>query len=480
MKSRIYISALLLGLSLMACEDDFLDKEPSNQISEKIITSNDVTIEIGINGTYRTLASYRFDGLYIPAIVEVTSGDALICQANNYSWFVTTYQFNEQSTDVYPNYIWQRAYGVIDNANVILAGIDKASGDIDKLDNLKGEALALRAYSYMLLSNMFQAETYSANPQAQCVPLRVEPYTAVGSADLPRATNEQVFDQIEKDLLAAVEIIRDNNRQGRFSKRAVQGLLARLYLQMEQWNDAATWALACHRNQTLNPSLITDGFYDYNAETIFGFDYTETDHGGYASQPSFWYFSRPGYDGVIYGYSSIRYTPEFVNLFSDDDARKMFFVDDLGFFGSDGTFFTYKFQHRNDQLSVARMIKMRVSEMYLIEAEAKAHFDENGARNALFTVQKRSIPSANLSTNTGNNLINEIFVERKKELYGEGFGVLDNKRMKIDVDRSSSYHWGYPETSIKWDSPILTMPIPQAEIDANELISPSDQNEAYQ
>ncbi len=169
-----------------------------------------------------------------------------------------------------------------------------------------------------------------------------------------------------------------------------------------------------------------------------------------------------------------------MNLFSDDDARKMFFVDDLGFFGSDGTFFTYKFQHRNDQLSVARMIKMRVSEMYLIEAEAKAHFDENGARNALFTVQKRSIPSANLSTNTGNNLINEIFIERKKELYGEGFGVLDNKRMKIDVDRSSSYHWGYPETSIKWDNPILTMPIPQAEIDANELITPSDQNEAYQ
>jgi hypothetical protein len=158
----------------------------------------------------------------------------------------------------------------------------------------------------------------------------------------------------------------------------------------------------------------------------------------------------------------------------------MFVEDDLGFFGSDGSYFTYKFQHRDDQLSVARMIKMRVSEMYLIEAEAKARLlDEVGARNALFVVQQRSIPSASLSTNSGDDLINEIYTERKKELYGESFGVLDNKRMKIDVDRSSSFHWGYESSSITWNNPILVQPIPQSEIDANPLISEENQNEAY-
>lgn len=478
MKRNILV-AILFGLTLIACEKDFLDKQPSNRISEQIITSNDGTIEIGINGTYRTLASYLFDGLYTSAMAEVMSGDALITKSNNYTRFLVYYQYNLKTTSTYASYIWISAYEVIDNANVILAGIDKASGDKDKLDNLEGEALALRAYSYMQLANMFQAETYSANPEALCVPLRVEPYQTSQIADIPRATNNQVYDQIEKDLLEAANLINDNNRTGRFSKRAVQGLLARVYLQRGMWEDAATWAIACHRNQALDPSLITDGFYDYNAESIFGYDYTETDNSFYMSHPSFWYFARPDYDGLVYGYSSIRYTPEFVDMFADNDARKMFFVDDSEMFGSDGSFFTYKFQHRNDQLSEARMIRMRVSEMYLIEAEAKAHFDEIGAKNALFNVQKRSVPTATLSTNSGQDLMMEIFTERKKELYGEGFGVLDNKRMRVDIDRSSPFHWGYSETTIKWNSPTLTLPIPQAEIDANGKISPSDQNEAY-
>jgi hypothetical protein len=474
------LSIILLGLSIASCEEDFLDRKPSNMVSEEIITSNATTIEVGINGTYRTLASYMFDGLYVPALVEVTSGDALICQANNYSWFVPDYQHNIQSTSGYAGSIWIRAYRVIDNANVILANIDEAQGDESALANLKGEALTLRAYSYMKLANLFQAETYSANKQADCVPLRVQPYDAAEDPGLERATNEQIYLQIEQDLLEAVDLLNDNNRTGRFSKRAAQGLLARLYLEMEQWQDASDWAIACHRSQVLDPSLITDGFYDYNAESLFGYDYTETDNGIFASHPSFWYYMRPGYEGEIYGYSSIRYTPEFVDLFADDDARKMFVEDDLGFFGSDGSYFTYKFQHRNDQLSVARMIKMRVSEMYLIEAEAKARLlDEVGARNALFVVQQRSIPSASLSTNSGDDLINEIYAERKKELYGESFGVLDNKRMKIDVDRSSSFHWGYESSSITWNNPILVQPIPQSEIDANPLISQEDQNEAY-
>ena len=481
MKIRItLLITILLSIGLTSCEEDFLDRKPSNMVSEEIITSNATTIEVAINGTYRTLASQLFDALFIPAILEINSGDALICQANNYRWFVDNYQHNIQSTSGYAGNIWIRAYRVIDNANVVLSGIDNVQGDQSTLDNLKGEALTLRAYSYMRLANLFQAETYSANHQALCVPLRVLPYDAAEDPGLARATNEQVYQQIEQDLLDAVELLSNMNRTGRFSKRAAQGLLARLYLEMEQWQDASDWAAACHRDQPLDPALITDGFYDYNAESLFGFDFTETDNAIFETHPSFWYYMRPGYQGEIYGYSSIRYTPEFVDMFANNDARKMFVEDDLGFFGSDGSYFTYKFQHRNDQLSVARMIKMRVSEMYLVEAEAKARLlDEDGARNALFIVQNRSIPSATISTNTGDALISEIFTERKKELYGESFGVLDNKRMKINIDRSSSYHWGFESSSINWNDPILVQPIPQSEIDANPLISQEDQNEAY-
>jgi hypothetical protein len=470
----------LMGVITLSCSEDLLDKEPSNQISDQLITQNATTIDVAINGTYRTFALWAYDGLYTHAIAEVRSGDAFIAQSNNYMWFVDPYKMNLTTTNIFSSRIWERAYRVIDNVNVILSNIDEAEGDQAVLDNLKGEALAMRAYAYMTLAHFYQEKAFSADPSAPCVLLITEPFDAAQDPGRERATNQQIYNQIETDLLASEQLISENNRTGRLSRRAVQGLLARHYLEIEEWSDAASWASAAHRDQPLNVADITEGFFDYNEETLWGYDYTETDNGGFASVPSFWYFWMPGGTDVLYGYSTIRYTPEFVNKFANDDARKMFVEDYTGFFGADGSFFTYKFRHRNNELSKARLIKMRVGEMYLIEAEAKANMgDDAGAQDALFVVQSRSIPSAVKSTNTGQDLLDEIYDERDRELYGEGFGVLDNIRLNITVDRSSSFHWGNAMTSIPGDDPLLMLPIPQDEIDANPKLTNDDQNSAY-
>src|SRR6056297_1662616 len=479
---------IVLVLAIISCSDDFLEQEPTNLLSDDVILSSTDALEVAINGSYRSLASYALDGLFYEGMADVRSGDAVMASASNYGWFINPYRFNLTATSRYSVWPWEVAYEVIDNANVIINNIEQVPGDETEKNQLYGEALCLRAYSYMLLATMFADKPYSVNPDAMCVPLRLTSEDVANDPHLARASVGDVYNQIIEDLSEAEPLL-GFVRTGRFSQRAAQGLLARAYLEMENWEQASSWAATCHGDQELQTEDMTSGFFDYNNETIFGYDFTDTDNGIFLSHPSFWYLDGPE-SGNLYGYSTLLYTPEFVSIFDANDARNMFIrsdttlVEEVGaiasnFFGV-AAHYTYKFRHRNDFLGQARLIRMRVAEMYLIEAEAEAqltHYDN--AQQALFEVQSRSIPGATQSTYTGATLLDEIYLERRKELYGEGFGVWDLMRLQLPVDRSSPVHWGYTEDIIPANADILSLPIPQDEIDANDLITEEDQNPAY-
>ena len=81
---------------------------------------------------------------------------------------------------------------------------------------------------------------------------------------------------------------------------------------------------------------------------------------------------------------------------------------------------------------------MRVAEMYLIEAEARARQggQDVAARAALFSLLTNRNPSYVLSTNSGQALIDEIMLHRRVELWGEGFRFTDLKRLNSDLNRT--------------------------------------------
>jgi hypothetical protein len=77
--------------------------------------------------------------------------------------------------------------------------------------------------------------------------------------------------------------------------------------------------------------------------------------------------------------------------------------------------------------------------MYLIEAEAKARLnDDAGAAAALFALGRVRDPAYVQSTNTGQALINEILIQRRVELWGEGHRFLDLKRMNAPLNRNGA------------------------------------------
>ncbi|RYZ24764.1 MAG: RagB/SusD family nutrient uptake outer membrane protein, partial [Chitinophagaceae bacterium] len=104
-----------------------------------------------------------------------------------------------------------------------------------------------------------------------------------------------------------------------------------------------------------------------------------------------------------------------------------------------------------------------------IEAEALARQggQDAAARQALFTLAKQRDPNYVLSTNSGQTLINEIMIQRRVELWGEGFRFYDLKRTNSPLDRTGGNHnntlaqkMNEPAGSLNWQ-----FLIPRAEIE---------------
>ena len=112
--------------------------------------------------------------------------------------------------------------------------------------------------------------------------------------------------------------------------------------------------------------------------------------------------------------------------------------------------------------------------MHLIEAEAKARLgDETEAANLLFELQKNRDVNAIPSGNIGESLIEEILVERRKELYGEmGVEWYDAKRLRLGISRTGN-HRIKSAADLQPDDKKFFLKIPQKEIDANYLIDNS-------
>jgi hypothetical protein len=124
---------------------------------------------------------------------------------------------------------------------------------------------------------------------------------------------------------------------------------------------------------------------------------------------------------------------------------------------------------------------MRAAEMYLIEAEALARLgtQDAAARTALNTLrQNRETVAANYvaSVNSGAALIDEIMLNRRLELWGEGFRFTDLKRLNEPVNRTGTNHsvslcieTTIPAGDVRWQ-----WLIPKSEVDANKQMVQND------
>ena len=228
------------------------------------------------------------------------------------------------------------------------------------------------------------------------------------------------------------------------------------------------------------------GFKDHNKEWLWFFNFTPNTCNLYASIPSFyWYCSYfEGYEygakiapedvekkasaDMLKGYSTVRAAASFRNMFDDTDCRKLV----PGYVYEDDGYFVSKFGHRT-RIGDAEYPFCRIAEGYLIKAEAELQMgNASVAKDVLNTLQVAR------GAKTTDATVDNIWYERRKELYGEGFALNDMKRLQKPLKRVGLDQWaGVKE--LPANSPRFMLPIPNTELFYNKQLTDADQNEYW-
>ena len=465
---RVALFFLFMGM-LTSCGDDFLNPTPTTALEDDEVFTSLTNARSAMIGTYDQLSSYSFDGLYLPIMSDLTGEDVMLNSEKNYNWFVPVYQLNVLPNYQYSSRPWSAGYKIIYDANKIIEGAPKLpDATEEEINALVAEAKVMRAYAMLKMVEVY-APAYAADPDAPGILLVTKPLK-YDAPDVGRSSVRDVYEQIVADLTYGANTLDTGNETGFFGKKAAQALLARAYLDMQDWENARDNAkLAYEGMELMSIQDMLDGFFNSNSETIFSLAYTPEDNNVYLSIPSFYW--------PVSGYSSMRANNLFVDLFNKNDYRSYLFTMVPGIDPDNNLIL--KFQH-NQSVGNAERIAIRASEMYLIEAECEAELgNDKKAQDAVYMIQSRAYPGVKKSTNTGQELIDEILVERRKELFGEGFRWNDIKRRNLPFKRDGD-HWVKLDFGSGDDDYYrLTFPIPQKELDANNVLGEADQNKGY-
>ncbi|MBF8964835.1 RagB/SusD family nutrient uptake outer membrane protein [Pontibacter sp. FD36] len=488
---NIKFVAAILGatLSLTACEKDFLEAVPSNSVPAEQVNTTKEGMEAALTGIIRLMrqapvnqGAVSHDSYGVPSLMltfDVMGQDVMA----NTNWYVYQYELdNKLVTYRGTRILWGHSYNLITNANSIIANA-KNLGDATEQEKARFEAEAkvIRAFSYFNLARVYQ-HTYLKDKNAPAVPLMLEP-TTPSTQGKERATLEQVYSQIVTDLTEAEQALTSARpSKSRINKNVAQGMLARVYLEMGQWDKATEFARKARTGYPLmTPTEYQAGFNNYgNAEWIWGLPQSADQNNAYASFHSFIdgrykVLEDGSREYVRRGYNNFRANDRFVELFDENDARREFQEDTEAFtLNSKGekiwSYDRFTITKFKDLANLGGHIPlMRSAEMLLIEAEAQARLNNPvEAQLLLLELRQQRYEAGTVVLPTlaiGDALLEEISVERRKELYGEGFGLFDIKRLQKPLVREGNHTAVLGVTPANSD--LFIHQLPQGEMDAN-------------
>jgi len=537
---------VIIGFAISSCDEEFLETTPTDAISASDALANETNMQLVLNGLHRGLYSQSqtiFPGgntaragnhYWVPLGDNLSGGLIHSANANNLGWR-TEMQWNSHTdqTSLTSRILWYHRYNTILGANQLInKATDGSLGDSPTLSEILGQAYTYRAYAYLSLVQHYAKGYLIGSPSSDPgVPILFSSEPPFESA--PRSSVQAVYDQIEGDLNAAIAAFGNGTgRQGsgRSAKSQLNvdvayGLLARTALSKGDWQAAADAAVTARQDYPLlNEDDWKSGFNSTDlSEVMWGSNVISTETTFFRS---YFYLASNTFNG-----SQIRNNPKIadrrlIDATPDSDYRKDAFIIDapntntsaangLGGFGNDPNFTdedafnarrseinsTYGISSRFNQhpymhfklknanpgsIDPDDIIIMRSSEMYLIEAEAKAMMgDISGAQEALRPLgEERDSEYDVTAFSTQEMLIEHIKFQRRLELWGEGFGYTDKIRWDEGIDHSADGGSGASEVLYQ-EAYIIEKPslnddwifkIPQAEIDANPNITPDDQN----
>lgn len=425
----------------MAC-DKKLDIEPQQNVSENIALNTDANVKLVLGGAYNNLSQEGMYGGDLFRDAELSGADGELLWVGTYKAPRDIFNHTMDATNIDVENTWSQAYAAINSCNNVLSAISVVNTDDQA--RVEGEARLIRAACYFELVRLF-GKTYEpgANNTQLGVPLVTTPTRGITDASfVARNTVEEVYEFIEEELHAAYDLLPEEN-DVYANKYVVAAYIARLHLTTGEYDEAQEFA----------ETVINSGYYslmanfedewnqdDNTSEDIFAMQVSDQD----GDNDMVIFFSIPEYGGRD---GDIEIEQKHLDLYDANDTRLALFYD------GNGATRTGKWRDQYKNIPV-----IRLAEMYLISAECKARLG-NSADDDYNAVHTRAGLGAK-----SNVTLDEILLERRRELAFEGHRIHDIKRLKGTVD------------GLNWDDKTLVFPIPGRELEANKSL---EQNDGY-
>lgn len=350
---------------------------------------------------------------------------------------------------------WNSTYNQIYASNAVIQGVAHSSKlPAADRNQLTGEALFVRALLHFYLANLYgdvpyiTTTAYAENRTVVRIP--VADVYAKAKADL-----EQAIALLPEDYIT-IDRVRPN-------KYVAHALLARINLYAGFWHEASNEVSTVLNNTALyvNEQDLDKTFLKESTSTIWQLAPGYSNGNALEAQTFIFSEGPPPISAL---------TNDFMVAFTANDKRRLHWTQSI----TDGTstwYHPFKYKYEETGTSMEYSIILRLGEMYLIRAEARAYSgDLIGANEDLNTI-RHNAGLANTSAATKDEILDAILQERRLELFTEfGHRFFDLKRFNKIQPVLSAVKPG-------WDVQDVLFPIPEAELNLNPNLKP--QNPGY-
>lgn len=519
--NKIFLLLTCASMLVVSCKDIDEQVPEGGTLTKEQVQETNTAVPARVDATFSGMftmmgrpnaamnrTSPRADdfGFVMAAISLDLEGADAIMQDNDYNWFSVCGEYSSRNANYANPYIrYVIPYRQIGIANEVIASYPEDTEDANAINQI-AQARAMRAFDYMALAPYFQFNYETAKDQP-CVPILKE---GVDYANNPRATVAEVWDYIMEDLNYAVEhLTADRPSKDQINKNVALGLRARANLYMGNYAAAAADAQAA-----------LDGYAPASMDAVSVPAFCSLDEPNWIwgiqittelalifryATPASWICAFCGYayaagtqntpaiNSMLYAKipaTDVRkgwwldenlHSPNWAGLTWVDptsgasatgDAMANFTYDDKDIFLP---YTNIKFGMKDGVGATTNNNDwplMRAEEMILIQAEGLAKSgNESGARQVLEDFVKTYRDPSYSSTTGGRSLADEIWYQRRVELWGEGFFMFDAKRLGKPVVRThGAGTTNEPDNfafNIAPDDGWLNMRFPQDEMDNN-------------
>lgn len=479
-KFKYILLAAICMMSLSSC-GDFLEEVSQDEI--KPSTTEDMR-QLMNKDAYPYQYSYDY---YLDFLTDDMTSNAFNNSYANYVTFMKNgaaiFQYNPEMFDGKEEFpddanSWKNLYDKIKGCNVVYDYMDKVSGTDKEKNALKGQVRFLRAYYHFKLVLIY-GQPYNGTG--------IDPDTALGvpliltmnvSDNFPkRNTLKECYDQIEKDLLEAESLLRENytpDNDFRVGEVATDAMLSRFYLYKGDYAKVVEYADKAIKNgpsltnlYTFEKSFGADGIYDSNVSTEAIWKY--------GNQSSGVYYSNEMYQGL----PPYTVSDDLLKLYANNDLRAKSYFHTGTDWTTSTTYhaFTRKVGNQHPNYG-ARGI--RIAEVYLNRAEAKIRLAMNGgdskylqeALSDLNTLRKTRYEQGTYQDEEitdAQALLDFCLQERRREMaLEEGLRWFDIKRLGLGITHVFIDSEGTAkECKLEANSKLYALPIPYTAIERN-------------